>query len=86
MAAVTVFSGFGAQENKICHCFQFFPFYLPLNHGTRYHNLNLLNVEFEASFFHSPLSPSSRGSLDSLHFVPLEWYHLHIHKCLWLRE
>ena len=29
MSAVTVHSGFGAQENKICHCFQFFPFYLP---------------------------------------------------------
>jgi len=23
----TVRSGFGAQENKICHCFHFFPFY-----------------------------------------------------------
>ena len=29
MAAVTTHSGFGAQENKICHCFQFSPFYLP---------------------------------------------------------
>ena len=29
MAAVTICSDFGAQENKICHCFQFFPFYLP---------------------------------------------------------
>jgi len=29
MAAVTVCSDFGAQENKICHCFHFFPFYLP---------------------------------------------------------
>ena len=27
-AAVTVLSDFGAQENKICHCFNFFPFYL----------------------------------------------------------
>ena len=24
-----VHSDFGAQENKICHCFHFFPFYLP---------------------------------------------------------
>ena len=24
MAAVTVHSDFGAQENKICHCFHFF--------------------------------------------------------------
>ena len=29
MAAVTVHSDFGTQENKICHCFHFFPFYLP---------------------------------------------------------
>ena len=29
VAAVTVHSDFGAQENKICHCFHFFPFYLP---------------------------------------------------------
>ena len=27
--------------------------------------------------FHSPLSLSSKGSLD-LHFLPLKWYHLHI--------
>ena len=29
MAAATIHSDFGAQENKICHCFQFFPIYLP---------------------------------------------------------
>ena len=28
--------------------------------------------------FHSLLLPSSRGSLVSLHFLPLQWYHLHI--------
>ena len=28
MAAVTICSDFGAQENKICHCFHFSPFYL----------------------------------------------------------
>ena len=27
-AAVTIHSDLGAQENKICHCFHFFPFYL----------------------------------------------------------
>ena len=30
------------------------------------------------STFHSPLSLSSRGFLVPLHFLPLEWYHLHI--------
>ena len=29
MAAVTIHSDFGAQENKICCCFHFSPFYLP---------------------------------------------------------
>ena len=29
VAAVTVRSDFGAQENKTCHCFYFFPFCLP---------------------------------------------------------
>ena len=39
--------------------------------------LVFLDVEFEASFFHSPLLLLSRGSL-LLHFLPLEWYRLHI--------
>ena len=29
MDAVTIHSDLGAQENKICHCFHFFPNYLP---------------------------------------------------------
>ena len=29
VAIVMVCSDFGAHENKICHCFQFFPLYLP---------------------------------------------------------
>ena len=27
--AITICSDFGAQENKICHCFHFSPIYLP---------------------------------------------------------
>ena len=46
MAAVTICSDFGAQENKICHCFQFFPSYLPWNDGTRFHDLSFVNIEF----------------------------------------
>ena len=48
-AAVTIFSDFGAQENKIYRCFQFFPFYLPWSDGTRYNGLSFLNAEFQAS-------------------------------------
>ena len=51
MAAVTVWSDFGAQENKICHCFYFFPFYLPLSGGTRCYDLHFWNVEAEVDFF-----------------------------------
>ena len=34
MAAVTIYSDFGAQENKVCHCFHYFPIYLPWSDGT----------------------------------------------------
>ena len=37
---------FGARENKICHCFHFFPIYLPWSDGTGCHDLSFLNVEF----------------------------------------
>ena len=37
-----------------------------------------------SQLFHSPLSPSSRGSLIPLHFLPLVWYHLHIWGCWYL--
>ena len=35
MAAVTVHSDFGAQENKVSHYFHFVPIYLPWSDGTR---------------------------------------------------
>ena len=34
---------FGAQENKICHYFHFFPIYLPWSDGTEWHDLSFLN-------------------------------------------
>ena len=36
--------------------------------------------------FYSPLSPLSRGSLVPLHFLPLEWYHLHIWGCWYFSQ
>ena len=36
-----------------------------------------------SQLFHS-LSTSSRGSLIPLHFLPLQWYHLHIRSCWYL--
>ena len=32
--------------NKMCHCFHFFPFYLPWSDGNRCHDLCFLNVDF----------------------------------------
>ena len=53
MAAVTVHSNFGAQENKVCHCFHCFPIYLPWSDGTRCHDLHFLVLNFKPAF---PLS------------------------------
>ena len=77
MTVVTICSDFGAQENKICRCFDCFPIYLPWSDGTGCHDLSFLNVEFYASFF-TPLSYSSRGSSVPLHILPSGWCHLHI--------
>ena len=53
-----------------------FPFYLPWSDRTGCHDPSFLNVEFQASFF--TLSPLSRVPL---HFLPVEWYCLHIWDC-----
>ena len=81
VAAVTICSDFGAQENKVCHCFYFFPFYLPWSDRTRCHDISFLNVEFKTSFFiliFHPHQETSRDSLVPLHFLSLDWYLLHI--------
>ena len=46
MAAVTICSDFGAQENKVSHCFHCFSIYLPWSDETRWHDLSFLNVDF----------------------------------------
>ena len=46
MAVVIICSDFGAQENKVSHCFHCFPLYLPWSDGTGCHDLRFLNVEF----------------------------------------
>ena len=55
MAEITVYSDFGAQENKVYHCFHIFPFYLPWRDGTRCHGVSFLSVEFPSQLFHSSL-------------------------------
>ena len=51
MAAVIVRSDFGAQENKVCHCFHCLPLYLPWSDGTGYRDHSFLNVL--SQFLHS---------------------------------
>ena len=50
MAAVTVHSDFGAQENKVCHCFHCFPIYLPWSDGIRCHDLSFWMLRFKPAF------------------------------------
>ena len=50
MAAVTIYSDFGAPQNKVSHHFHCFPIYLPWSDGTKRHDLSFLNVEFQANF------------------------------------
>ena len=50
MAAVTICSDFGAQENKVSHCFHGFPIYLPWSDGTRCHDLHFWILSFKPAF------------------------------------
>ena len=77
MAAVTVCSDSGAQEKEISHYFHLFPFYLPCSNGAGCHDLSFLIFNLKLPIC-CPPSPSSRGSLVPLSFLPLEWYHPHI--------
>ena len=49
MAAVTICSDFGAQENKVCHCLHCFFIYSPWSDGTRCCNPSFSNVEIYPS-------------------------------------
>ena len=60
MAAVTICSDFGAQENKVSHCFHCFPIYLPWSDGTECPDLCFSNVEFSIQFSRSVVSDSLR--------------------------
>ena len=80
MAAVTICSDFGAQENKICNCFCFFPSICHEMMGLEDIILVFWMLSFKPAFLLSFFT-SSRGSLVPLHFLPLEWYHLHAWRC-----
>ena len=50
MAVVNIHCDFGAQEDKICHCFHFFPFCLSWNNGSGYHDLSFWMLSFKPNF------------------------------------
>ena len=80
MAAVTVYSDFGTRlKVKLSDCFHFFPI---CNEVMEPDAMILVFTMLSFSqLFHSIHSPSSRGFLGPLHFLPLVWYHLHIWGC-----
>ena len=63
-AAVTICSDFGAQENKVCHCF---PIYLPGSDGTRYPDLCLLKLSFKPTLSFSSFIKRLSSLLSALH-------------------
>ena len=50
MAVVTIQSDFGAQENRVCHCFHCLPIYLPWSDGIRCHDLCFWTMSFKPTF------------------------------------
>ena len=80
MAAVTIYSDFGPQENKVCHCFHCFPIYLPWSDGTRCHDLSFQfsSVTQSCPTLHDPMNCSTAG-LPVHHQLP-EFTQTHVHR------
>jgi len=76
MAAVTICSDFGAQENKVCHCFHGFPIYLSWTDGTGCHDLSYLMLSFKLIFSLSFTFIKRLFSSSSLSAIG--WCHLYI--------
>ena len=82
MSAVTIHSDFGAQENKICHCFLYFPFYLSWSDMTRCHDLLSFMLSFKPPFSCSPFTLIKRlfssSSLSAIRVVSSVYVRLSI--------
>ena len=77
MAIVTIRSDSGAQEEEICHYFHVSPSICHAVMRVDAMILVFLVFSLKPALSLSP-SLSSRVFLVPLHFLPLEWYHLHI--------
>ena len=67
MAAIIICSDFGAQKNKVWHCFHCFPIYFPWTDGTGCHDLihglHSIHFNFSVSYLLSFLKQSSIRTL-----------------------
>ena len=65
VAAVTICSDLGAQENKVHHCFHFLPIYTPWSDGTDCHDLSISSVQLLSRvwLFASPWTSARQASL-----------------------
>ena len=77
MAAIAVHSDSGAQENKICHCFPFYPSICHEVMGPDSIILVLGMLSFKSAFALSTFSLIKR-LFSSSSPSAVEWYHLHI--------
>ena len=69
MAAVTIFSDFGAPQNKVSHGFHCFPIYLSWSDGIRCHNLHFCMLSFIPAFSLSSFTFIKRLFSSSSHFA-----------------
>ena len=75
MAAVTICSDFGAQKNKVSHCFHWFPIFCQEVMEPDAMILVFWTLSFKPIF---SLPLSSRGFLVLIHFLPWGWCHLNL--------
>ena len=81
ITVVTVHSDFGAQENKICHCFHIFTIYLPWSDGAGWQDLVFWTLNFQPAFSLSSFTLIKRLLSSSL-LSAFKWYHLQICVCV----
>ena len=67
VAAVSVHSDFGAQENKACLSFHFPPMYLPLRDGASVASTELVGISTVGNIY-SVGKMKTEGSYQSCHF------------------
>ena len=79
MAAVTICSDFGAQENKACHC-SFFPHLFAKKWWDQMPWFVFWMLSFKPAFLPSSIA-FIKWLFSFLCFLPLGWYHLYIWCC-----